>query len=180
MVFDKGTSTVQACVIGVNVLQNEQMQFYLSLNFMIPEGKRIHLYSDRGNRNMYITDNLNNRYDHVRVGDAAGKEIIINTGDSALGWYLFPPAHPDAEFFIFHDDDNGVQTEPIARKGPKGMASFIFLFLVISMNNNPDTVPIADETKMVNSTPFQPTRAPIIARSLISPPPIPSFLVIRL
>ena len=65
------------------------------------------------------------------------------------------------------------------RKGPKGIANFKFLPL-INMTVIPMTVPTADEIKIVKITPFQPIIVPIIARSLISPPPIPSLLVIRL
>ena len=68
---------------------------------------------------------------------------------------------------------------PMDRNGPKGTANFIFLSWT-SMTVMPTKVPTADETKIVKITPCQPIMVPIIARSLISPPPIPSLRVIRL
>lgn len=67
---------------------------------------------------------------------------------------------------------------PIERNGPNGTAIFMLLF-VQNIINKPVNVPTADAIKTVKKTPFQPIVAPIIAKSLISPPPIPSFLVNR-
>ncbi len=65
---------------------------------------------------------------------------------------------------------------PMAKKGPNGTAIFMDL-RVFSIMSIPETVPTADATNMVNRTPFQPIMAPIMPKSLMSPPPIPSFLV---
>ena len=62
----------------------------------------------------------------------------------------------------------------MAKNGPNGTASFMPL-RDCSMTAKPERVPTNEDTKIVNTTPFQPTRAPIIASNLMSPPPMPSF-----
>ena len=68
---------------------------------------------------------------------------------------------------------------PIERKGPNGTANFMPL-RVWAITANPVKVPTREDVNIVKRTPCQPMIAPIIASNLMSPPPIPSFFVIRL
>ena len=65
------------------------------------------------------------------------------------------------------------------RNGPNGMANLRF-FPFSSITVIPTKVPASDEAKMVKITPFQPIKVPIIPKSLMSPPPMPSLRVMRL
>ena len=67
---------------------------------------------------------------------------------------------------------------PIDRNGPKGTGTFMSFWERIMMII-PTNVPVTDAIKIVKRTPFHPNIAPIMARSLISPPPIPSTFLIR-
>jgi hypothetical protein len=70
--------------------------------------------SDAHNRNMYLTDDLGNRYDHMDSGGAAASEVTLTNRQPAYGWFLFPPPAPGATHFTFHDDDNGQSIGGIA------------------------------------------------------------------
>ena len=59
------------------------------------------------------------------------------------------------------------------RKGPKGILYFS-PFLFITKPIPPIRAPIKLLEKRIKGTAFHPSHAPAIARSLISPPPIPS------
>ena len=58
---------------------------------------------DLNNKNMYIKDNLGNRYDPIDLeGDAAADHRL-----PAWGAFVFSPAKEGAYSFTFYDDDNG-------------------------------------------------------------------------
>jgi len=103
------------CVTRVRIRQDGQMYFDIrwSVQFLNPNVTSIYKYSDADNHNMYITDNLGNRYDHVATGGAAAElTYFYPTGPlSADGWFLFPRAQLGATIFTFHDDDH---TPPFA------------------------------------------------------------------
>jgi tRNA A-37 threonylcarbamoyl transferase component Bud32 len=63
--------------------------------------------SDANNPNMYLVDNLGNRYNHTQAGGAAAEDIVLAHGQTAAGWFIFPPPQPGATTFIFKDDDLG-------------------------------------------------------------------------
>lgn len=106
---------VELCVNSVEVLEDGQMMFRISWGARIGEGvltpeglpaTALQKPSDIGNRNMYVTDNLGNRYDFTDLGEAANEDTIIRKDENVQGWFLFPPPQPDAKLFTFHDDDN--------------------------------------------------------------------------
>ena len=106
---------VKLCVNSVEVQENGQMVFMLSWQARIGEGvlaadgtpaTALAKPSDVGNRNMYITDNLGNRYDFTGLGGAAEEDAVILKDQTVEGWFLFPPPQPGAKLFTFHDDDN--------------------------------------------------------------------------
>jgi hypothetical protein len=49
---------------------------------------------------MNVSDDLGNRYDHVRVGGEAARNTYFyrNGPYPADGWYLFPAVRPGAEY----------------------------------------------------------------------------------
>jgi hypothetical protein len=100
-----------ACIESVDVRSDGRMQFNFAWTAHV-QGTRwqwLIKYSDVGNRNMYVTDNLGNRYDHVELGGEAPKDSKFYEGQTIRGWFLFPPAKPGAMSFTFHDDDQKKQ-----------------------------------------------------------------------
>lgn len=103
------------CIESVEVRSDGYMQFNFTWTAYV-QGSRwqwLIKYSDAGNRNMYVTDNLGNRYDHVDMGGVAPTETRFFHGETIRGWFLFPPAKPGAISLTFHDDDQGKQFEGI-------------------------------------------------------------------
>jgi hypothetical protein len=97
------------CVTGVRIRQDGQMYFDTRwfAEFLAPRVTSIYKNSDAENPNMYITDNLGNRYGHVAVGGAAAQTTYFYPSGptSAEGWFLFPRAQAGATVFTFHVDD---------------------------------------------------------------------------
>jgi len=102
------------CVPSVEVRLNGYMQFNFTWTLDFIEGlPPIKKYADTDNRNMYITDNISHRYDHVEVGGEAAYDIYIGDAIPVEGWFLFLPAKQNATIFSFHDDDQGVSIDDI-------------------------------------------------------------------
>lgn len=101
---------VTECVTGVRIRFDGQMYFDYrwSVEFLDPNVTSIYKNSDANNFNMYITDNLGNRYDHVDTGGAAATLVYFYPWGptSADGWFMFPAKRTGATIFAFHDDDN--------------------------------------------------------------------------
>jgi hypothetical protein len=99
-------------VESVDILLTGELRFNVSWMWQVtdvernncPSGSPV-LYSDEGNANMYVTDDLGHRYDHVAVGDGAGKDKLIEPNVAEYGWFLFPPPAEGAGVFAFHDGD---------------------------------------------------------------------------
>jgi hypothetical protein len=102
------------CVPSVEVRADGYMQFNYTwtLDFA-NDSYHITKYDDADNQNMYITDNLNNHYDHIEVGGAAAHTVTMYDNEPVEGWFLFIPAKQSATTFVFHDDDQGVSIKNI-------------------------------------------------------------------
>jgi hypothetical protein len=96
------------CVEYVEIHPDGSMIFVLSWKlFDMMEGiTSVTKRSDINNSNMYLTDNLDNRYDAIIVsGDAAG-DIVMEKDVTYYGTFTFRPPKSGANRFAFHDDDN--------------------------------------------------------------------------
>ena len=86
------------CVSSITVLSDGRMQF--NFTWKVESGSSKHalqMYPDTGNRNMYITDSLGNRIDHLETGGQANETVALFDGDTKQGWFVFPPADPQAQ-----------------------------------------------------------------------------------
>jgi N-acetylneuraminic acid mutarotase len=103
------------CVPRVDILQNHTMQVFTTwqVYYSNPNLYCVGKHSDAGNAGMYLTDNLGNWYDHYLTGEAAAKYTCIKNGETAQGWFLFPPAEAGAVTFAFHDEDQDYVIEDI-------------------------------------------------------------------
>jgi len=99
---------------SVDILSTEELRFNVSWMWRVtavernncPSGSPV-IYSDEGNVNMYITDDLGRRYDHIAVGDGAGRDKEMAPNVPEQGWFLFPSPIEGVGVFTFHDDDTG-------------------------------------------------------------------------
>lgn len=97
------------CVTGVTVNINRHLIFSVTWKLSnLPGGFSVSKRSDEGNRKMYLTDNLGNRYDHVAGGGAAYTSVGVGDGVPVSGWFDFGSSAIGAFTFAFHDDDNGI------------------------------------------------------------------------
>jgi hypothetical protein len=71
--FDRQhTGSLRLCVSAVVVYDSGDMEFHVTWRGEhVPSGYEIQKESDVGNRNMYVLDNLGNRYDHIALDGAA-------------------------------------------------------------------------------------------------------------
>jgi hypothetical protein len=100
---------LEFCITGVTVDSNRHMIFAVSWTLSnIPGGYTVTKRSDQGNKNMYLIDNLGNRYNHVAGGGGAYSSVQVTDGESISGWFDFGQPPVGAFTFTFHDDDNGI------------------------------------------------------------------------
>ncbi len=108
------------CITSVTIRTDRSMQFdFENTVIWVAEGYiGVVLASDTGNTNMYISDNMGNRMEHIEVGGEFAIDSELLLGESKKGWFLFPSADPDATSFIFYDDLWELKTKPIPRLWP--------------------------------------------------------------
>jgi hypothetical protein len=96
---------VRWCVDSVVVGDDGALEFRCSWSLL-----NLKKRSDQGNRNMFITDQAGRRLDHIATTGAAktGGTKRSDRYDVITGSFLFPPPHPDASVFTFHDDDRKI------------------------------------------------------------------------
>lgn len=107
---------IYECVESITIRSDGKMQVNFMWEVSSDSNEGLAVYPDTGNTNMYLVDNLGNRYDHIETGGDANRTVNLFDGDKKFGWFLFPAADPDAAYFIFHDDDNNKQTDMIFKE----------------------------------------------------------------
>ena len=101
---------VVECVTNIHLLPDGRMRFEFTWTANLQAGAQVDIVSAVGNTNMYLMDDMGNRYDALQVeGDAARTTRLIN-GQTAHGWFLFPELAPGANSLTFHDDDYSIQS----------------------------------------------------------------------
>jgi hypothetical protein len=121
---------MRECVESVSILWDGSMR----VNFLweytrlsegeLAEGECIVKGPDYLNKNMYMKDDLGNRYDHIDGGEYMGRPVLCEgTGfgsksnddyGTISSFFLFPAVDPNSGYLIFYDDDQGIQTSPFA------------------------------------------------------------------
>jgi formylglycine-generating enzyme required for sulfatase activity/WD40 repeat protein len=108
-----GGNRLRECVTGVLPRDDGTLQ----VNLYWRDEENYQLWkkgTDVGNRNMYITDELGNRYDQLEVNEPdPGRRLPVMT--DIHGWFIFPSFDPEAQCFVFHDDDQRMQSPPFPR-----------------------------------------------------------------
>jgi hypothetical protein len=108
------------CVDSVEIHRDGSMMFVVSwqlTNFseVITEVTK---RGDANNPNMYLTDNLGNRYDALSVSGEGAKDIRMEKGNTYYSTFIFRPPKPGAYNFTFHDDDNKQEISNIVLDKP--------------------------------------------------------------
>jgi hypothetical protein len=119
------------CVEYVEIHKDGSMIFVMSWKLVdFSEGlTSITKRSDVNNSNMYLTDNLGNRYDAVIVSGDAAHDIIMQKDVTYYGTYTFRPPKPNANRFTFHDDDSDKEISDILLLKPSVYIYDIYLKL---------------------------------------------------
>jgi hypothetical protein len=103
------TVTVDMCLVGVEVHQDGAMQFVVAWTAHLAGSSYDYVeISGAGNPGVYITDDLGNRYDFFGLWGIAAATGYLDDNETGYGAYIFPPAHPGATTFTFHDDYQGI------------------------------------------------------------------------
>ncbi|MGB7537563.1 MAG: hypothetical protein WBM17_03410 [Anaerolineales bacterium] len=104
--------TVSFCVNTVNVREDFTMQFNVSWK-VNGSGYRVTKYSDADNPDMFLEDNLGNRYKHSGTGGCAAETAVFQGAGTCAGWFIFPAAKPGVTSFRFYDMDNNIYVDDI-------------------------------------------------------------------
>jgi hypothetical protein len=99
-------SSIDFCVLSVIVERDGSMIFSVSWTAHLSKWvKNVTKRSDANNSNMYIVDNLGNRYDHFSTSGAASMDVSMEDGDTVTGAFIFHAAKEGAFSFTFYDGD---------------------------------------------------------------------------
>jgi hypothetical protein len=97
---------VEFCIVSIHVKLNRHMVVNVSwmVNSVYPGLSQVYKVTDENNKLIYLTDNLNNRYDFVNGGGAAFTKTQVIFGEPLYGWFEFEAPPPGALNFSYHDD----------------------------------------------------------------------------
>jgi hypothetical protein len=104
--------TVSFCVNTVIVREDLTMQFNVSWK-VNGSGYRVTKHSDADNPDMFLEDNLGNRYKHTGTAGCVAETAVFPGGGTCAGWFIFPAAKPGATSFRFYDMDNNIYVDDI-------------------------------------------------------------------
>jgi hypothetical protein len=97
------------CVEMVEIQPDLEMVFNVSWTLLLVYSNADGVMvkgSDLYNQNMYLTDDLGNKYSPRAVGGSATRAEAMFPNETKYGWFKFAKAKPGAKYFTFHDDDN--------------------------------------------------------------------------
>jgi hypothetical protein len=103
---------VDFCIISVEIMRDGKMKFEVTWEV---HGLLKHIImwkeSDANNRNMFLMDDLGNKYHHYETGYCAAKRTRLNNDEPCKGYFMFPAPKEGAKRFIFFDNNQGVSIE---------------------------------------------------------------------
>jgi len=105
---------VDWCVVNVRVTRKHNIVIRVSWasNYVCRK------WTDVNNPDMYLTDNIGNRYMAIGWGESADETVRMAVGSIYYGTFTFPPAQAGATIFTFHDSDNGVTIDNLILVNP--------------------------------------------------------------
>jgi hypothetical protein len=82
------------------------MYFTVNWTAHIPGSTTVIKHSDVNNYNMYLSDDIGNRYNHVGASGAAAEHFVMQSDMPVIGGFVFTLPDPGARSFTFHYDGN--------------------------------------------------------------------------
>jgi hypothetical protein len=118
-----GAQRVKMCLISVKVEDDYRMKFNFSWTVYFEYAGTATKESEAEDKEIRVTDNLGNIYRPVETGGCVDQSTILFTpkdnGDaSCSGWFLFPPAAPDATILRYDDPKNEIFFDNIILVNP--------------------------------------------------------------
>lgn len=110
-------SVLEECVTSVSLMNDKNLRVnfrWKLINSSLNHG--VSIAADTNNQNMYIVDNLGNRWDHVSTGGGTNQNVILNIGEYKEGWFIFPLLPPESSGFYFVDEDNQASTRLLEKE----------------------------------------------------------------
>jgi hypothetical protein len=112
-------------LVSVIVEEDDRMKFNFSWTVYFEYAGTATKESEAEDEGIQVEDDLGNIYRPVETGGCADQSTILSTptdnGDaSCSGWFLFPPAAPDATIFRYTDPKNEIQFDNIILVNPGG------------------------------------------------------------
>ncbi len=105
---DWRVASIDFCVESVEITQDGGMLITVSWTIHVPANIFVTKRSSAGNMNMYVTDNLGNKYEQFEVGGTAAQQTKMVDGDTVYETLKFPAPLPGADSLTFFDDYNKV------------------------------------------------------------------------
>lgn len=114
---DQPQTILQECVDNITVLQDGKLKVFMSWSVSgISSTFGVTVADDSENHNMYLTDDMGNRLDHIETGGGTDETVSLFNGQNKQGWFLFSAPDANSTFYLFHDDDNGKISPLIERR----------------------------------------------------------------
>ena len=110
-------AVLEECVTSVTVSNDGKIR--INFRWELVSGSPnlgVNIPPDTNNHNMYILDDLGNRWDHISTGGGANQSVTLFIGDKKEGWFLFPSLPTESSGFYFVDEDNQGTTKLLERK----------------------------------------------------------------
>lgn len=110
-------AVLEECVTSVTV--NNDGKIRINFRWELVSGSPnlgINIPPDTNNQNMYILDDLGNRWVHISTGGGTNQNVTLYLGDYKEGWFLFPALPTDSSGFYFIDEDNQTVTELLEKR----------------------------------------------------------------
>jgi len=110
-------AVLEECVTSVTV--NNDGKIRINFRWELVSGSLnlgVNIPPDTNNQNMYILDDLGNRWAHISTGGGANQNVTLYLGDYKEGWFLFPALPTDSSGFYFIDEDNQTVTELLEKR----------------------------------------------------------------
>jgi len=106
---------VQECVTTLTRLPDGRLRLDMTWQAALQTNAEVTLHPALQTGGMYLNDELGNRYNPAETGGAAAQTTTLTGSQRVTGWFIFSASAAQARRFVFHDEDNGIQTEPFER-----------------------------------------------------------------
>jgi hypothetical protein len=120
-----GAQRAKMCLVSIIVEDDYRMKFNFTWTVYFEYAGTATKESEAEDEGIQVEDDLGNIYRPVETGGCADQSTVLFTpmdnGDASCGgWFLFPPAEPDATIFRYTDPKNEILFDNIILVNPGG------------------------------------------------------------